>query len=113
MVVAGIALVPAALTTDWHGADVTGWACLVALGTFHTAIAISLYLGALAEVPATHAGILGYLEPASVVLLSWLFLDEAPRLSTLAGGLLVVAAGTVVVLGAAVPTPEVPTRVPG
>jgi drug/metabolite transporter (DMT)-like permease len=113
MLVAGVALVPAAVTTNWHGADATGWVCLVVLGTFHTAVAISLYLGALAEVPATHAGILGYLEPASVVLLSWLFLDQVPRLATLAGGLLVVAAGTVVVLGAAVPTPEVPTRVPG
>ncbi len=38
-------------------------------------------------------GILGYLEPVVVVLAAWLWLGQRPGLATLAGGLLVIAAG--------------------
>ena len=60
-------------------------------------------------------GILGYLEPVSVVLLGWLVLGAVPSPATLAGGALIVAAGALVIVAApAVPTtPEVPVRVPG
>jgi drug/metabolite transporter (DMT)-like permease len=122
MAVAGVLLVPVAATTDWTGLG-DAWPWLVVLGAVHTALGITLYLAALARVPATAAGILGYLEPVSVVVLAWVVQSDPPSLATAAGGALVVAAGALVVLGApsgepSVPedlstSPEVPARVPG
>jgi drug/metabolite transporter (DMT)-like permease len=116
---AGVVLLPFAFTTDWSLASPGDWLALVVLGLGHTALAISIYLAALAEVPATHVGILGYLEPVAVVLLGWLVLGVAPSPTTLAGGALVIAAGALVIVAApsaspaAAATPEVPARVPG
>lgn len=122
MAVAGVLLVPVAATTDWTGLG-AAWPWLLVLGGVHTAVGITLYLAALARVPATAAGILGYLEPVSVVMLAWLVQHDPPALATAAGGALVVAAGALVVLGStsgdpSVPedlstAPEVPARVPG
>lgn len=114
MAVAGVLLVPLALTSDWTGIG-EDWPWLVVLGLVHTALGVSLYLAALARVPATQVGILGYLEPVSVVVLAWLVLGDRPTWTTVAGGALVLAAGATVVLAstATVPTPEVPARVPG
>ena len=121
MAVAGVLLVPAAAAADWTGLG-AAWPWLVVLGVVHTALGITLYLAALARVPATHVGILGYLEPVSVVVLTWLVRGDRPTLTTALGGALVVAAGATVVLSGSarhqvpVPsttTPEVPARVPG
>lgn len=122
MAVAGVLLVPVAATSDWTGLA-AAWPWLVVLGAVHTALGITLYLAALARVPATAAGILGYLEPVSVVVLAWLLQGDPPLPATVAGGALIVAAGALVVLGApsgAVAAtedlstaPEVPARVPG
>ena len=70
----------------------------------HTALGVSLYLAALARVPAVHAGILGYLEPAGAVVCGWLFLHEQPAAATIAGAVLIVAAGVLVVRAGAVRT---------
>ena len=116
---AGVVLLPFAFTTHWSAATTGDVVALVVLGLGHTAVAISLYLQALAEVPATHVGILGYLEPVSVVVLAWTVLGDAPSLTTLAGGALIVAAGALVIVTApptapaVATTPEVPARVPG
>lgn len=122
MAVAGVLLVPVAVTTDWTGLG-AAWPWLLVLGGVHTAVGITLYLAALARVPATAAGILGYLEPVSVVVLAWVVQHDPPAGATVAGGALIVAAGTLVVLGSTsgdptVPedlstAPEVPARVPG
>lgn len=96
MVVAGLVLLPVGLMTGW-GAPRPSWLWLVVLGLVHTAAAVSLYLAALARVPAVDAGILGYLEPAGAVVCGWLFLSERPGLATAAGGALIVAAGIMVV----------------
>lgn len=93
MTVAGVCLLPVAATAGW-GRPHAAWGWLVVLGLVHTAVGISLYLRALADVPATHVGILGYLEPAAVVVFAWLVLGDAPTATTLAGGFLIVAAGT-------------------
>ncbi|MDQ1420169.1 MAG: EamA-like transporter family, partial [Acidimicrobiaceae bacterium] len=69
------------------------WLWVIVLGVVHTALGITLYLSVLAEIPATDVGILGYLEPVVVVLAAWLWLGQRPALATVAGGLLVVAAG--------------------
>jgi drug/metabolite transporter (DMT)-like permease len=106
---AGVVLIPVAARTAWGAPQIT-WLWLVLLGLVHTALGTGLYLGALARVPATHVGILGYLEPASVVVCGWLFLSQRPGLATVAGGALIAAAGALVVRTASVP--EVP-GVPG
>jgi len=94
---AGMVLVPVALATAW-GPPRAAWLWLVVLGLLHTALGTSLYLGALSRVPATQVGILGYLEPASVVLCAWLLLGQRPTPATLVGGGLVAVAGALVVL---------------
>ncbi len=107
---AGVVLVPVALRTAWGTPHLT-WLWLVLLGLVHTAIGTGLYLAALARVPATHVGILGYLEPASVVVCGWLFLSQRPSVATVAGGVLIAAAGALVVRSAQLAeVPGVPGR---
>lgn len=113
MVVAGIALLPAAATTSWDGLD-DAWPWLVLLGLVHTAVGTAIYLRTLALVPATEVGILGYLEPVGVVVFAWLLVGDSPTVATIIGGAIVVAAGAL----AATATPtttsrsEVPSSVP-
>lgn len=92
---AGLVLVPVAIGARW-GDPSASWAWLVVLGVAHTAVATGIYLAVLGRLPATHVSILGYLEPASVVLFGWLFLSQTPSLSTVVGGVLIVAAGALV-----------------
>ena len=110
---AGVVLLPVAVLADWSGATGRAWAALVVLGVVHTGIGVAVYLDALAKVPATAVGILGYLEPVAVVVFSWLFLADVPSLTTVTGGALIVVAGVLVVRAAAASTPEVPVHVPG
>lgn len=111
---AAILLVPFAWSARWSALSATEWRSLLVLGLFHTGLLVAAYLGALARVPATHVGILGYLEPVSAVVLSWHFLEQGIALTTLMGGGLIVAAGVVVVRSASsVPLPEVSARAPG
>jgi drug/metabolite transporter (DMT)-like permease len=112
--IAGVCLVPVALAAPW-GPPRPEWLWLLVLGAGHTAVGSALYLGALGRLPATTTGVLGYLEPASVVVCAWAFLGESPSPLMLAGGLLVVVAGAVIVFAEhAIPAPvEVPTGVPG
>ncbi|CAA9533538.1 MAG: hypothetical protein AVDCRST_MAG79-1134 [uncultured Thermoleophilia bacterium] len=71
---------------------------LVVLGVVLTGLCGLLYVLALGNVPAQAIGILSYLEPVSAAVLAALVLDEAVGLRTVLGGLLVLAAGLVVVL---------------
>jgi drug/metabolite transporter (DMT)-like permease len=102
---AAIVLAPVAATAGW-GRPHKAWLWLLVLGLVHTAVGTALYLEALARTRATNVAILGYLEPAAVVLLGWLFLNESPGISTLAGGALIVAAGWMTVAQTQ-PAPEV------
>jgi drug/metabolite transporter (DMT)-like permease len=111
MAIAGVAILPVALRASW-GPPRAAWLWLAVLGLAHTAVGTGLYLGALARVPATHTGILGYLEPAGVVLFSWVLSDQVPTAWTVVGGILIVVAGALVISGDAPPvTPEVPADV--
>ena len=113
MAVAGVALLPVAAGAGW-GRPQASWGWLVVLGLVHTAAGTAVYLGALGRVPATSVGIMGYLEPAGVVLFNWLLLGRPPGLTTVAGGLMIVAAGALVLRSApAAPPVEAPARVPG
>lgn len=108
---AGLLLLPVALTIGW-GPPQRAWLWLIMLGLVQTAVAVAVYLHALARVGATRTAILGYIEPASAVLWAWLFLDERPTASTVVGGVAIVAAALLVV-GEAAKTSEVPIHVPG
>jgi drug/metabolite transporter (DMT)-like permease len=94
---AGVTLVPVALWTAWP-APSAPWLWLVVLGVVHTAVGITIYLSVLADLPATHVGILSYLEPVVVVVCAWLWLAQRPGWATVAGGLLVIGAGISLVL---------------
>ena len=96
---AGLVLVPVAAFTAWPSPS-PSWLWLLVLGVVHTALGITIYLSALARLPATHVGILGYLEPVGVVICAWLWLGQRPAVETVAGGFLVVAAGVLIVLSA-------------
>ena len=104
---AGVVLVPVAVASAWP-APAAGWWWIVVLGVVHTALGIALYLGVLAEVPATHVGILGYIEPVAVVVAAWIWLGQRPALLTAVGGLLVVAAGAAVAAFGAGTRPPAP-----
>jgi drug/metabolite transporter (DMT)-like permease len=114
---AGLVLSPFAFTVDWGRATGAAWAWLIVLGLLHTAAGVAVYLSVLAKVPATHVGILGYLEPVAVVVLAWAVAGDAPSVATVVGGALIVCAGAFVVLTqdgvTRVPGSEVPAHVPG
>jgi drug/metabolite transporter (DMT)-like permease len=110
---AGLVLIPVAVLTHWpHPAP--SWLWLLVLGVVHTGVGISIYLAALADLPATHVGILGYLEPVGVVLCAWAFLGQRPAVETVLGGILVVGAGvTIVAFGHPDRAGEAAAAIPG
>jgi drug/metabolite transporter (DMT)-like permease len=89
----------------------------VLLGLICTVVAYSLWIEGLRRVRVQHASILGYLEPVSAPLYALLLLGEAPSGWTVAGGVLIVAAGVMVVtFGAPEPQaaePQAALIVPG
>lgn len=91
-------LLPVAAFADWSGLG-DSWPWLLLLGLAHTAAGVSLYLAALRHLPVTQVSITSYLEPLAVVVLAWIVLSESPALTTLAGGALVLVAGTMVIVG--------------
>lgn len=96
VLVASVALVPAVLLSDGTWPTAAAWAWLALLGVVHTAGALVVYLGALAHMPATSAGVLAYLEPVSAVFLGWWVLGEQPAAATFVGGALILLAGLLV-----------------
>lgn len=73
-----------------------GWASLTTLGLVHVGLAGLIYVFAARKVKAQHIGIISYLEPLSATVLGLLFLGEQPGWEDLAGGLLIIVAGLVV-----------------
>ncbi|RJQ55585.1 MAG: DMT family transporter [Actinobacteria bacterium] len=74
------------------------WVMLVVLGIVHTALAGMLYLAGLRTVKAADAGTLSYLEPLSAAVYALVFLGEPLTSGVIAGGLLIVAAGWIVIV---------------
>ncbi len=97
--VGAIAVAPILLVADRvvpSGPD--EWAVALTLGVVFTGVSTLVYVTLLQRVTAQAAGVLTFLEPVAGVLLAWSFLDQRPGAATLAGGVLVVVAGIVVVL---------------
>ncbi|MBE0417021.1 MAG: EamA family transporter [Coriobacteriia bacterium] len=93
--VAATVLLPAAVLLQGPIGGVE-WAALATLGVVHTAFTGALFLTGLRLVPADRAAILTYAEPVSAVVLAALFLGERASMTTLVGGVGVVAAGIMV-----------------
>ncbi|MEA2308487.1 MAG: hypothetical protein QOG41_982 [Thermoleophilaceae bacterium] len=94
---AALVLSPAAVAGGYSlGARELGYLAL--LGVAITGVTGVIYVLALRHVPATTAGILGYLEPLSAVVLAAAFLGENPTAWVIVGGAAIVAAGVIVVL---------------
>ena len=100
---AGVLVIPVAVVAHWPPVSAS-WLWVVVLGVVHTALGITLYLSVLAEIPATHVGIMSYLEPVVVVLAAWLWLGQRPALATILGGVVVVAAGVTLARSATSPS---------
>jgi len=94
---AGLVLIPVAAASSWP-APAPSWLWLLVLGAVHTALGIAIYLHVLGDLPATHVGILGYLEPVGVIVCAWLWLGQRPALSTVVGGVLVIGAGVATIM---------------
>lgn len=109
LAVAGVALVPLAAGAAW-GPPRAAWLWLLVLGLVHTALALLLFLGAMAHLPASEVGVLMEVEPVSGLLVGWALLSETPTPLTLLGGALVVVAG--VLVGAAARDEPVPSLHP-
>ena len=73
------------------------WSAVLALGIVFTGLSTLAYAAILRHVSAQAAGLLTFLEPVSAVLLAALLLDDPLTVATLAGGLLVVLAGVLVI----------------
>jgi len=67
------------------------------LGVATTALTFSLFIDGLHFVKVQHASIIGYIEPVSAPLYALFLLGQRPSAWTVAGGVLIVVAGFVVV----------------
>jgi len=109
-VVTTVCLAPFVVGTAAASLSLVQAAGLIVVGVLHSTVAIVVYLHGIRTVTAQEAGVLGYLEPALGIMLAYLFLSEPPRMLTVAGGLLIIAAGAMVVYkgSRSSPSPPVP-----
>jgi drug/metabolite transporter (DMT)-like permease len=73
------------------------WMILVLLGFIHCSLAPLMYVSGLTTVMAQHVAIIGYLEPVSTVIMGMMFLRDIPSLTTAFGGVLIFAAGFLII----------------
>jgi drug/metabolite transporter (DMT)-like permease len=96
-----VILLPLALAqTVGAGYHLTGRDLVVSviLGVVCTAFAYTLWTEGMRRIRVQHSAILGYLEPVSAPLYALLLLGQRPSVWTLAGGVLILAAGALVVV---------------
>ncbi len=85
----------------------SGKAYLGFLGVVLTGVTGLLYVHAARRVKAQHLGIISYVEPLSAVLYGWFLLGETPGWRSMAGGVLIIAAGVLAFTGpVGAPPPE-------
>lgn len=76
-----------------------GWLNLLALAVIPTVISLACTTRAIQLIGSTPTAILGALEPVSAVILSVCVLGQTLTITDIAGGLLIVAATTIVIAG--------------
>jgi drug/metabolite transporter (DMT)-like permease len=94
-------LLPLAVWQTWVSGDGLTARDLVAgllLGTVCTAFTYMLWTEGVGFIPVQHVPILGYLEPLAAPLYAYVLVGEVPSGWTLAGGLLIITAGALVIL---------------
>jgi uncharacterized membrane protein len=82
------------LPFGWHqmiGASASAWTSALYLGLLPSALGFVLWGYAVANLPMASSTSLLYLVPAVAVLIGFVWLGEAPRVSELLGGLVVIA----------------------
>jgi DME family drug/metabolite transporter len=104
---AAVVLSPAAVVAD-YSLDAEQLLYLLVLGVVLTGFLIVLYVGAVQVVPATTAGILGYMEPVSAAVLAALLIGESLTWNVVAGGAAILAGGVIVVIAS---RGDVPTAI--
>ena len=95
MLIGGAALVPLSLALErrpYLRADAAGWAALLFLAAFSTALAFFLYYWLLQKMRATTLSLVTYATTLVAALSGWWILDE-PLSATMAVGALVIFAG--------------------
>ena len=68
---------------------------LFVIGVFHTGFAYTMYFGAVGKLKGQTVAILSYIDPASAILLSALFLSQTPTLIEAVGAVLIIGAAFV------------------
>ncbi len=96
IVIGTLVLLPFAAVGGYHITG-KGWASIAVLGVILVAFTSIIYVHAARGVKAQHIGILAYLEPVSATLLAAIFLGEHPGWNGVVGGLMIIAAGILVV----------------
>lgn len=93
---ASVLLAPVLVTTSPSaiGADLVE---LLIIGVALTGVLSIVFLHALRRLKAQQASVLFYLEPASATVYAWMFLGQRPAATTIAGGVLIVLAGLVII----------------
>lgn len=76
-------------------ASTIGWAAALALGIFSTVMAIGLFLAGLERIGPTATSTLAVIEPATVVVLSVLVMNESVAPARWIGGALILAAAVI------------------
>ena len=74
------------------------WVAAIILGLLCTAVAYTIWVEGVSRLPVQHSAILGFLTPVVAPLFAWLLLGEAVTLPTALGGVLIIAAGILVVV---------------
>lgn len=73
------------------------WIIVLLLGIIHCSLAPLMYVSGLSVIKAQHVAVVGYLEPVSTIVLGALVLQEIPQAGSSIGGLLIFAAGFLVI----------------
>ncbi len=74
------------------------WVAAIILGLLCTAVAYTMWVEGVSRLRVQHSAILGFLTPVVAPLFAWLLLGQAVTLSTALGGVLIIAAGILVVV---------------
>lgn len=93
--VASIVLLPYVLTTQGFrlmGADRSSFVFLLILGVVHTGIAYAMFFSAIPNLKSQTTAMLSYIDPASAVFFSAVFIKEELSLIQFVGGILVLGA---------------------
>jgi len=86
---------------------------VVLMATVCTAFAQTLWTEGVGLIPVQHVPILGFLTPLSAPLYAFLIVSEVPSVWTILGGVLIVAAGSLIVLFGSRRTVEEEAAAPG